>query len=431
MSDSGNTPSPSTVPSTTSSCVSTTATRTTPITTKSPIPTSLSEWQLLAVLQKANLVQYYDIFISQGGDDINQIMQCDESEFLEIMSLVGMLSKPLHVRRLQRTLNDFSKDPAAFNLAAIPLIGAPPMPNFPAGGNPIDFLLPGAVTLGAALQQSPSPSLFSTETLPAFSTSSAATSTTKTPIPTPVPITAIDFTNPISAIGATANVLSGDYLQTLMASAVAQQQQQQQSVTTKFNEHNITTANSKDPNSMRITKSGIPSSSSSPHISSTDDYVALGDFDPNGPQTETPTLSEAQVRRLLQCATALVQNLPKLAPKLVQNKKRISQEIIDVMTGNPPRVDDYRKFSAIYGRFDAKRKPEKILTLHEVSVNEAAAQLCMLSPVLLTRRDELFPLARQVFTIDQPRPLPKRRRRAVRGKTSSSGRRKLEDRFET
>merc|ERR1719356_2424146 len=34
--------------------------------------------------------------------------------------------------------------------------------------------------------------------------------------------------------------------------------------------------------------------------------------------------------------------------------------------------------------------------MHEVSVNEAAAQLCLQMPTLLTRRDELFPLARQV-----------------------------------
>ena len=32
----------------------------------------------------------------------------------------------------------------------------------------------------------------------------------------------------------------------------------------------------------------------------------------------------------------------------------------------------------------------------QVSVNEAAAQICMQVPALLTRRDELFPLARQV-----------------------------------
>jgi len=60
------------------------------------------------------------------------------------------------------------------------------------------------------------------------------------------------------------------------------------------------------------------------------------------------------------------------------------------------KMDEIRKFSAIYGRFDCKRKPEKPLTLHEVSVNEAAAQICRLVPAMLTRRDELFPLARQV-----------------------------------
>lgn len=63
---------------------------------------------------------------------------------------------------------------------------------------------------------------------------------------------------------------------------------------------------------------------------------------------------------------------------------------------NPRRMDEIRKFSAIYGRFDCKRKAEKPLTLHEISVNEAAAQLCRFIPALLTRRDELFPLARQV-----------------------------------
>jgi len=34
--------------------------------------------------------------------------------------------------------------------------------------------------------------------------------------------------------------------------------------------------------------------------------------------------------------------------------------------------------------------------LFQVSVNEAAAQICRFAPALLTRRDELFPLARQV-----------------------------------
>lgn len=63
---------------------------------------------------------------------------------------------------------------------------------------------------------------------------------------------------------------------------------------------------------------------------------------------------------------------------------------------DPRRMDEIRKYAAIYGRFDCKRRPEKPLTLHEVCVNEAAAQICKYIPALLTRRDELFPLARQV-----------------------------------
>lgn len=33
---------------------------------------------------------------------------------------------------------------------------------------------------------------------------------------------------------------------------------------------------------------------------------------------------------------------------------------------DPQRMDQIRKYAAIYGRFDCKRKPEKPLTLHEV-----------------------------------------------------------------
>ena len=65
---------------------------------------------------------------------------------------------------------------------------------------------------------------------------------------------------------------------------------------------------------------------------------------------------------------------------------------------HPNRLDEYRKYSAIYGRFDAKRRVEKNLTMHEVMVNEAAAQMCLLMPVLLTRRDDLFSLARRVVS---------------------------------
>jgi len=122
---------------------------------------------------------------------------------------------------------------------------------------------------------------------------------------------------------------------------------------------------------------------------------------PTSPLQLTPVLVESQIQRIADTAAALVKSLPvaELEPKQPNAKKKICKDLETVM--NMPdedikKMEEVRKYSAIYGRFDAKRKPEKPLTLHEVSVNEAAAQICRLVPAMLTRRDELFPLARQV-----------------------------------
>ena len=46
-----------------------------------------------------------------GGDDVAQLCEAGEEEFLEIMTLVGMASKPLHVRRLQKALQEYVTNP--------------------------------------------------------------------------------------------------------------------------------------------------------------------------------------------------------------------------------------------------------------------------------------------------------------------------------
>lgn len=43
-----------------------------------------------------------------------------------------------------------------------------------------------------------------------------------------------------------------------------------------------------------------------------------------------------------------------------------SQHVMNMSDDDPRRLDEIRKYAAIYGRFDCKRKPEKPLTLHEV-----------------------------------------------------------------
>ncbi|XP_078287628.1 uncharacterized protein LOC144612032 isoform X2 [Rhinoraja longicauda] len=79
------------------------------------LPRTLGELQLFCLLQRANLTAYYQNFIQQGGDDVRQLCEAGEEEFLEIMVLVGMASKPLHVRRLQKALREWMANPAAFH----------------------------------------------------------------------------------------------------------------------------------------------------------------------------------------------------------------------------------------------------------------------------------------------------------------------------
>ena len=43
---------------------------------------------------------------------MQQLCEAGEEEFLEIMALVGMASKPLHVRRLQKALQDWVTTPS-------------------------------------------------------------------------------------------------------------------------------------------------------------------------------------------------------------------------------------------------------------------------------------------------------------------------------
>lgn len=69
-----------------------------------PVPQNQSELELFKLLDDANLLTYFATFLAYGGDDVNQISNADEEEFMEIMTLIGMIHRPLHVRRFQKAL---------------------------------------------------------------------------------------------------------------------------------------------------------------------------------------------------------------------------------------------------------------------------------------------------------------------------------------
>lgn len=67
------------------------------------------QWTMIALIRCLLMKHWFWLFV--GGDDVQQLCEAGEEEFLEIMALVGMASKPLHVRRLQKALQEFVQNP--------------------------------------------------------------------------------------------------------------------------------------------------------------------------------------------------------------------------------------------------------------------------------------------------------------------------------
>nr|XP_057908312.1 NGFI-A-binding protein 1-like [Doryrhamphus excisus] len=293
------------------------------------LPRTLGELQLYRILQRANLLYYYEAFIQQGGDDVQQLCEAGEEEFLEIMALVGMASKPLHVRRLQKALRDWVTNPAIFNQ---------PLTSLPVCSIPVYKMPEGSPTLLGSQDR-------------------ANTSSTKIP----------------KAVATCSDAGKPD-----------------------LTRDKVSVGSPLQSNSEARFWSGH--SNDSEHSLSPSD---LGS--PSSPRDGMEALDAAAVQSVLECVDRMAPGLAKadiadIKEQLKSNKKlaKMIGHIFDLSDDDPRREEEIRKYSAIYGRFDSKRRDGKHLTLHELTVNEAAAQLCMRDTALLTRRDELFGLARQI-----------------------------------
>ncbi|XP_027721678.1 NGFI-A-binding protein 1 isoform X2 [Vombatus ursinus] len=302
----------------------------------SALPRTLGELQLYRILQKANLLSYFDAFIQQGGDDVQQLCEAGEEEFLEIMALVGMASKPLHVRRLQKALRDWVTNPGLFNQ---------PLTSLPVSSIPIYKLPEGSPTwLGMSCS------------------SYERSSNAREPhlkIPKCAATTCVQSLGPGKS----------DVVGTLALQSASDSRLWQGQHTTE-SEHSLSPAD-------------------------------LGS--PASPKESTETLDAAAALSVAECVERMVPTLPKSdlneVKELLKTNKKLAKmigHIFEMNDDDPHKEEEIRKYSAIYGRFDSKRKDGKHLTLHELTVNEAAAQLCVKDNALLTRRDELFALSRQI-----------------------------------
>ncbi|XP_019736987.1 NGFI-A-binding protein 2 isoform X1 [Hippocampus comes] len=329
------------------------------------LPRTLGELQLYRVLQRANLLAYYETFIQQGGDDVQQLCEAAEDEFLEIMALVGMATKPLHVRRLQKALRDWAANPALFSqpVSSLPSLGGIPLfkvdstgPSGSAGG-PRKSLSNGQP--GSPCEREDRACL-----TPMHSGSPRSPCSQASPQP------------PDSHYREKLSPMDPHWL-------------------TPEPDGNSTSAPApaieEDPPSPPV---GPPGPSTSPSSSSAPAPLSAW---PSG------QLDGETSRAVAESVERLLRTLPRSDPTEVKSLLRINKKIAKTVghifnmgSQDVKKEEEIRKYSLIYGRFDSKRREGKLLTQHELIINEAAAQFCMRDNALLLRRVELFSLARQV-----------------------------------
>ncbi|KAK4807284.1 hypothetical protein QYF61_006345 [Mycteria americana] len=295
------------------------------------LPRTLGELQLYRVLQRANLLGYYETFIQQGGDDVQQLCEAGEEEFLEIMALVGMATKPLHVRRLQKALREWASNPGLFSqpVSAVPVSSIPLFKLSEAGGR--KALSNGHASPGEAAGKGGS---------------SAGTPPARSP------------TEP------------GEKLSPSAAPP-------------------------------------WPGRSTPESEGGGDEEPGGPPFSPGGSGGEQPAGVEALEPELARTVAESVERLLQSCPRsgeaelraLMKLNKKLAKavgHIFQLEDGDRHKEEEIRRHSAIYGRGEARRREGKQLTLHELIINEAAAQFCLRDNSLLLRRVELFSLSRQV-----------------------------------
>ena len=80
---------------------------------------------LFKFLEKAKLDSYHDSFVEMGGDDLGHLLEADEGEVDEILRLVGMDSKPIHVMSFKRALKELRGGPGEGSRRDLPGVSSP------------------------------------------------------------------------------------------------------------------------------------------------------------------------------------------------------------------------------------------------------------------------------------------------------------------
>ncbi|CAH8517631.1 unnamed protein product [Schistosoma turkestanicum] len=453
--------------------------------TKRNLLQNLGELEVYLLLQNAKLLQYFDAFINHGGDDIQQLVDSlkDPKEFDQLIKIVGMDKKPLHIQRFKKALIEYStQNAASFNRQSLsneskssdtysPLEGSTlnidyhNTSNTSTNSNWCSFLPPLNSGLNILPYQSIINSLPSTQCIlpnnslnfnPLFNQwailsnpqnypllQSLAMGISNQPLSTPVKcMDANDhrFMNSYNQDEICNPTIAGlsNHTHSLVQSTSSKKQQHQEENIHKISETSQSRTKNSQSDSPILSRNNSSYSLQlsqpenvhpSPMIShsaeidltttaaaaattttTTSAHISVSKLIATENYTEdafkirpSATLMKSDYLKLEIAITALLPYLPKFQIRKSNNSRNTNeqeiQEILKLPENDQNRMNGLRKHSLIFGRTDTVKRLSRPLRHFEITINEITFRLVQQIPELVTQREHLFHIARQIVNI--------------------------------
>ncbi|XP_018652273.1 hypothetical protein Smp_041960 [Schistosoma mansoni] len=420
---------------------------------------NLGELEVYLLLQNAKLLQYFDAFINHGGDDIQQLIDSlkDPNEFDQLIKIVGMDNKPLHVQRLKKALIQYSlqnntplnhqyitkefqsnsnnnniyttQEGSSLNITdnnnSSMFTNAnwcSFLPSIYSGLN----LIPNQSSLMNSLPSTQCIlSNYSQQLNPLFNQWAILNNPQNYSMFQSLAMGISDQRHLMTPAKCMDRRLS-NYTHSLEQTISSQNSQQQEENIQDINETSQSKTQNNLLNSPTLSRNNSPYSLQlsqppilhpSPFISSNEE-INLTETITNSqihvPKliltenfTEDPlkvrpsaTLMKSDYLKLEIAITALLPYLPKFQIRKSNNSRNTNeqeiQEILKLPENDKNRINGLRKHSLIFGRTDSVKRLTRPLRHFEITINEITFRLVQQIPELITQREHLFHIARQI-----------------------------------
>ncbi|CAH8578731.1 unnamed protein product [Schistosoma guineensis] len=401
---------------------------------------NLGELEVYLLLQNAKLLQYFDAFINHGGDDIQQLIDSlnDPKEFDQLIKIVEMDKKPLHVQRFKKALLQYSTQNITsrhnqqhvtkeFQSNNIYTNQEGSIPSIYSGLN----LFPNQSSLINSLTSTQSIlSNYSQNFNPLFNQWAILNNSQNAPM---FQSLAMGISNqqhlitPVESVDRSDHSFKlSDYTHSLEQLITSKKCQQQEENIQDINETNQSKTQNNLLNSPILSRNNSPYSSQlsqhtilhpSPLISTSEEINLTGTI--TNSQTNalklivtenliddplkirpSATLMKSDYLKLEIAITALLPYLPKFQIRKSNNSRNTNeqeiQEILKLPENDQNRINGLRKHSLIFGRTDSVKRLTRPLRHFEITINEITFRLVQQIPELITQREHLFHIARQI-----------------------------------